>query len=500
MPTVGDILADRYRIDDRLGAGGMATVLRAHDLRLDREVAIKVLLPNLAADPALAERFEREARALAAASHPNVVAIHDVDAGDPATGREPFYVMELCDGGSLADRLASGPLRPAELVPILVGVADGLASLHARGIVHRDVKPHNVLLADGHPKLADFGLARYERPDAATGLTATGTTVGTLAYLAPEVLGGSTATAASDVYGLGVVAFEGLTGELPRAAGSVSALVDAHRLEAPLVSSVAPGVGVSYDGVIASALAVDPAERPSAAAFGASIAATLPAGHEGPPSPGAPLAAAAVLAASAVDRDAPTRTDIVTAPAAPRPAPLAPPATPAAPARPEPRTHTRLHPPRRISPALLALIVFIAVVAALAGLSGIFGRGHGPAGGAGATASLGRTAVPTATATAVPQAAPTTNAIGAALDALDAAIAGARGGPDGLKGKEANDLQSLASQIRTAVASGNMEAARNAAAQLSDRVDGLKGSLGADAYASLRSAVDGVIAALPHGD
>ena len=526
MPIVGDVLADRYRIDDRLGAGGMATVLRAHDLRLDREVAIKVLLPNLAADPAIAERFEREARALAAASHPNVVAIHDVDAGDPATGREPFYVMELCDGGSLADRLAAGPLPPADLVPILAGVADGLASLHARGIVHRDVKPHNVLLAGGHPKLADFGLARPEQPDAAAALTATGTTVGTLAYLAPEVLAGATATAASDVYGLGVVAFEGLTGELPRAAGSVSALVDAHRQAAPLVSSVAHGVGVTFDGVIASALAADPAERPSAAAFGASMAAALPGGPETHESPGiVPLGAAAALAASAIDRDAATRTDIPTAVAGAGPLPMAAAALAAGPAvatapavaaaatageptvvvaprrvRPA-RARSRSRAGRRISPALLALIAFLAVVVALAGLSGVFGRGHGGlVGGGSATTSPRTTTSAVPRLTAAPKPTPAPNTIGAALDAVDAAIAGARGGPDGLKGKDANDLQNLASQVRAAVAAGDMEAARQAAGQLSDQVDALKDSLGSNAYANLRAAVDQLVAALPHGD
>src|SRR5262245_26193622 len=209
MPIVGDLLADRYEIQALLGAGGMASVYRAVDLRLQREVAVKVLLPNLAADPILALRFEREARALAGAAHPGIVAVFDVEPGDPETGREPFYVMELCDGGSLADRIAAaGYLEPPETVATIAAIAEGLAAIHAQGLIHRDVKPLNILFSGDRPKLADFGLARIEHPTDLARLTVDGTTLGTLPYLAPELLGGGGPTTASDVYALGVTAYE----------------------------------------------------------------------------------------------------------------------------------------------------------------------------------------------------------------------------------------------------------------------------------------------------
>ena len=276
MPMVGDTLAGRYRIDAALGAGGTAVVYRAHDLRLERDVAVKVLLPNLARDPLLAGRFDREARALAAAAHPGIVSVYDVDRGDVAAGREPFFVMELCDGGSLADALdeAGGRLSPEVVVPMLGTIAGGLASLHARGVIHRDVKPHNILICGTGAKLADFGLARAEDT---TRLTAAGTGAGTLAYLAPELLGGAEPAAAADVYGLGVVAFQALTGRLPRPSTSMVELVDTRLAPAVPVSSVAPGLGRSFDGVVAAALAIDPARRPPPMAFAAGLGQALEA-------------------------------------------------------------------------------------------------------------------------------------------------------------------------------------------------------------------------------
>jgi serine/threonine protein kinase len=226
MPAPGALLAGRYRIVAPLGSGGMATVHRGRDERLDRDVALKILLPNHAGDPVLASRFEREARSLAAAAHPGVVAVYDVDPGDPAAGVEPFFVMELCQGGSLAEKMAGDRrLAPDDLIPIIISVTDGLAGLHSRGVVHRDVKPSNIMLTTDRAKLADFGLARSDDPAEASDLTAPGTAVGTMAYLPPDVLAGGPAGPPADIYALGVAAFAGLTGSMPRQATSGAARV-----------------------------------------------------------------------------------------------------------------------------------------------------------------------------------------------------------------------------------------------------------------------------------
>ena len=276
MPTIGDTLAERYRLDAVIGRGGFASVYRAHDDRLGRDVAVKVLRSDLASDPVIAARFDREARALAAVSHPNVVAVHDVSSGDPDADIPPFLVMELCEDGSLADRLAStatGALPPDLLVPILVDVAAGLDALHARGIVHRDVKPSNVLLSDARARIADLGIAAVGPSE----LTATGATLGTLGYLAPEQLAGQNGSPAGDVHGLGAITFLGLTGRLPRPATSVTEVVAASRRPVEPVSAVRPDLGPAFDEPIAASLALDPLARPSAAEVGAMLGVALDA-------------------------------------------------------------------------------------------------------------------------------------------------------------------------------------------------------------------------------
>ncbi|HEV8282189.1 MAG TPA: serine/threonine-protein kinase [Candidatus Limnocylindrales bacterium] len=454
MPASGDLLADRYRILAPLGAGGMATVYRAHDERLGREVAVKILLPNLAANPVLATRFEREARTLAAAAHPGVVSIFDVDAGDPSTGREPFFVMELCPGGSLADRLVDGQrVTPDELIPTLVSIADGLADLHARGVVHRDVKPSNILFAADRAKLADFGLARADA-DELDDLTSPGTAVGTIAYLAPEVLAGETAGSAADIYALGVAGFVGLTGTVPRSATSLTELAATAGEAAPTASAAAPYLGQAFDEPIAAALDPDPGRRPDALGFASSMTAALGSWGRSRPS---------IVATAAPMSEADVATDATTA--------IAVPTMPAQSAEPSPEGKDERS-RRSFGLAAGTLLAVVAAIAVLALLGSLLRTGSSPPASPPLASvvpspSPSATPSPSASAPAVPS---VTDRALAALDAVDAAIS-ATAGKDGLKGKERNDLERLAGEVRSALVGGDLDAARTAAEALGDQID-----------------------------
>jgi serine/threonine protein kinase len=225
-----ELVAGRYRLLEPLGRGAMSAVWEADDLELGRRVAVKTLAPS-----ADRQRFEREARAVAALSHANIVAVYDYGESE---GR-PFMVLECLTGGSLEERLAAGQQLPdAETRRIAADVAAGLAHAHGRGLVHRDLKPANILFdAEGRAKIADFGIARMR----GTGtLTETGTVLGTASYLSPEQATGATAGPASDVYSFGVILFRLLTGRLPFAAKNAMELVRMHRDEAPLVRPTEP--------------------------------------------------------------------------------------------------------------------------------------------------------------------------------------------------------------------------------------------------------------------
>jgi hypothetical protein len=495
MPAPGDLLAGRYRILAALGSGGMATVHRAHDERLGREVAIKILLPNHADDPATAARFEREARSLAAASHPSVVAVYDVDAGDPAAGVDPFFVMELCPGGSLAARMGGGRrISPDELVPVLVSVADGLAELHRRGVVHRDVKPQNILFAADRAKLADFGVALAADREGLSELTAPGTAVGTLAYLAPEVLAGERASAAADVYALAVVAYVGLSGQLPRPAGSMAELVTASQVPARPLSSTAPEMGRAFDEVLGAALSPRPADRPDALAFGAGLTSALGRwSRDGGAQRWAATSAGAVGAVAAgrgLPDPAPASADDVTTAAA---VPLG--QTAFIPSTPRGVANGRGGSPaiRRgrsagwLLPAASLLAVAIAAVLILPRLGGLLGAPVGPSPTAGPSlaspSSVPSTAPspsasPSPTAAPTPVPTPTVDPAIAAVDAMDQAIAAAQGGPDGIKGKTAKDLQSMAAAVREALMAGDREGALSAARKLDRRISDLGEGVG----------------------
>ena len=211
MPrTVIGETVSHYRIVSELGHGGMGVVYKAEDLRLGRFVALKFLPPDLMRDPDAKRRFFQEARAASALDHANVCTIHDIE--ETSDGRI-FLSMALCDGETLKRRLERGAVPPVEAARIALLVARGLARVHQMGIVHRDVKPGNIMVtADGETKLLDFGIARLS---GGGDLTRTGTTLGTIAYMAPEHVRGGDADERSDVWALGVVLYEMLTGRRP---------------------------------------------------------------------------------------------------------------------------------------------------------------------------------------------------------------------------------------------------------------------------------------------
>jgi eukaryotic-like serine/threonine-protein kinase len=252
------IAAGRYRIERELGRGGMATVFLAHDEELDRRVALKLLPEHLAGDDAFHARFLREARLAARLSHPNVVRVFD--AGD-ADGR-PFIVMEYVPGASLAD---CGKLPAARVVDLGMQACAGMQHAHNAGLVHRDVKPANLLLRDdGVLKVADFGIARAAE---STRHTQAGTLLGTAAYLAPEQIAGEDATAASDVYALGAVLYELLTGRPPYAFATLAELA-AQQADGAIVpaADAERTVPRELEAAVMHALARDPRFRPASAA------------------------------------------------------------------------------------------------------------------------------------------------------------------------------------------------------------------------------------------
>jgi eukaryotic-like serine/threonine-protein kinase len=258
--TAETLFADRYRLERRLGTGGMATVQLALDTRLERRVAVKVLAEHLAEDSNFIRRFRREALAAARLVHPNVVQVFDFGT-DEASGR-PFIVMEFVDGPSCAEILRElGPLEHEDAVSILVQACRGLDYAHRNGVIHRDVKPGNLLRAreSGQVKLADFGIAKAtEQSD----LTKTGSVLGTAAYLSPEQARGEPAGPASDLYALGVVAYQLLAGRAPYEAASLTDLArqQENRAATPL-HEIDPQIPRPLSLVVARALERDPAAR-----------------------------------------------------------------------------------------------------------------------------------------------------------------------------------------------------------------------------------------------
>src|SRR3954447_21940021 len=265
------VIGGRYKLEGLLGRGGMSEVYGAEDMELGRRVALKLLAPD--ADSA---RFEREARAVASLAHPNVMQLYDYGEDD---GR-PYMVLEYVPGGTLEERLAAAngkPLPDDETRGIAAGIAAGLAHAHARGVVHRDLKPADVLFdEEGRPKLAGLGIERLAAGEGT--LTEAGTVLGTAAYIAPEQAPGEPATPASDVYSFGVILYRLLTGRLPFESDDPLRLVMLHRAEPPPpISGLRSDVPPALESTALAALAKDPADRPQ---NGAALLAELglPAG------------------------------------------------------------------------------------------------------------------------------------------------------------------------------------------------------------------------------
>ncbi|GAB3075261.1 serine/threonine-protein kinase [Pedococcus soli] len=264
-PTQGDVLAGRYRLEESIAMGGMGEVWRAHDVTLDRDVAVKVLRPDSAQDEGFAERFRAEARHSGGLSHPNIGTVHDFGEDDGTA----FLVMELLVGEPLSTLIKErAPLPQQEVTDILRQAALALQAAHDAGVVHRDVKPANIVVdPDGYAKLTDFGIARAlsEAP-----MTQTGEVLGTPHYLAPEQAAGRPAGPLSDVYALAVVGYEMLTGRRPFNGESMVTTALAHLSQpAPQLSDE---VGEPLRTTVMAALAKDPSQRPgSAAEFAAAL-------------------------------------------------------------------------------------------------------------------------------------------------------------------------------------------------------------------------------------
>jgi serine/threonine-protein kinase len=302
----GELISDRYRIEDRLGSGGMSSVFRAQDTILERTVAVKILAEHLSDDERFVARFRREALAVAKLVHPNIVQVYDTG----LDGGRHYIVMEYVKGKSGAQLLqAHGSLDPETAVEIGVQACAGLDYAHRHGIIHRDVKPGNLMVLGGPAgggemttKLADFGIARATEQ---TRITQVGSVVGTAAYLAPEHARGEEATPGSDVYSLGVVLYQFLCGRLPYEGDSLAELSNRQQTEQPLhPSSYNEQVPQAVGDAVLVALESDPAQR-FAAAGELADALRLGLGGEGPTASEAPTRIVAGAAPTAATRQLP---------------------------------------------------------------------------------------------------------------------------------------------------------------------------------------------------
>jgi eukaryotic-like serine/threonine-protein kinase len=313
--TNATIIAERYRIEGRLGVGGMSTVHLAFDQRLERNVALKLLAEHLADDPTFVSRFRREALSAARLVHPNIVQVFDFGLDEVA--HQHYIVMEHVPGHSCAELLRDrGRLELDEAVDVVSQACRGLDYAHRHGVVHRDVKPGNLLVSDADVvKLADFGIARATDQSS---ITQVGSVLGTAAYLAPEQARGEEAGPRADIYSLGVVTYQLLSGRLPYEAASLSELALKQQRESPTpLDELNPQVPRALAVVVEAALAIDQTERPSDAI---ALADALRNGFHGlDPFPGGTATAGIPTRPTRMLRQEPTAATRVAAPVAPAP-------------------------------------------------------------------------------------------------------------------------------------------------------------------------------------
>jgi serine/threonine protein kinase len=367
-------IAERYRLEGRLGFGGMSTVHRAIDLRLERQVAVKLLAEHLADDPTFVSRFQREAQAAARLVHPNIVQVFD--SGQDASTGQYFIVMEYIEGYSCAEILRDdGWVDVDEAISIIDQACEGLHYAHRHGVVHRDVKPGNLLRArEGEVKLADFGIAKATEQSS---ITQVGSVLGTAAYLAPEQARGEEAGPRADLYALGVVTYQLISGRLPYEATSLTELALKQQQEAPaMLDTLVAAVRPELADAVAIALALDPRDRyESAREMGRALSdgangiapSRDAAGREAPATQATSVLARDRGSSPARGADRAAATAETVTPRRPRPgpprrqAPVVSPASSAAAGR--PRSSPRRG--RRLLLALLTLLALALVVVAI---------------------------------------------------------------------------------------------------------------------------------------
>lgn len=267
--TVPAQLTDRYELGEILGFGGMSEVHKARDIRLHRDVAIKILRADLARDPNFSQRFRREAKHTASLNHPSIVAVYDTGEAQTPTGMLPFLVMEYVDGSTVGKLIQRhGALPPARAISIIADVCTALEFSHSRGIVHRDIKPANIMITPtGAVKVMDFGIARAMNATTGDRLTATSTVVGTAQYFSPEQARGQQVDARTDVYSLGCVLYEMITGQALFTGDTPLSVAYQHVREQPIPPSQRhPGISPALDAVVLKALAKKPEKRYQSAA------------------------------------------------------------------------------------------------------------------------------------------------------------------------------------------------------------------------------------------